>query len=218
MALRRLFGDRFSGYGSFGKIITTPDTIANHDMKDELPFIRPYLPVIRFDAEVIVAWALHFRWRYKFALITADLRTTQTYNAEIGKRRYGVCLLEQSNYVCGEEFISFDAQISSLYSTTYVLRPSGGEFDMPCDEPPDDTQITVVTNAMWFARSTDAGSFFPPYLATTNTPLIAEKVTFFPVQSVSGYIFGGSFEYQVVRTFNNDEYFNEFAQPPVINL
>lgn len=220
MPVRRVYTENNSRivYGSFGTVVTEPGFKTTHDMKDEIPYFRPYFPTIIGDFELAYAWMISFHWRWKYALISADLPVMQTYNAVTGKRRHGSCVVQQRNYVSDETFVAFDSQISPTYATGYVLVLGGGEDRLPCDEPPTDTEVTIVPNALWLASTYLGGQTHLFEYPNTSNAIIGDTVTFFPERSITGYIFGGSYVGHVVTTFTEDQFENQYGRPPVINL
>jgi hypothetical protein len=199
--------------------VTVPGAMVIHDMAEEIPYILPYLTPFASEGELRYAFAISFSWRWKFALISAQTSRLQTYDAVTGKARYGVSLIEVDNYVCGEDFVSFSSQISKLYRTGYVIRNNEGSEDMPCDEPPSDTEIPVVENVTWLCRTAMAT------LTTNDGQLpnsfcadIGSKVTFYPQPAVTGYIFGGSYVYDIAALYTQAQYENFLGRPPAINV
>lgn len=220
MPLRRIYTENNSriAYGSFGTVVSQAGFKTTHDMKDEIPYIRPYFPTIIGDLEPAYAWGLSFNWRWKYALISAEIPAMQTYNAVTGKRRHGTCVVQQRNYTSDETFVSFDSQISPIYSTAYVLVLGGGENELPCDEPPSDVEIPVVSGARWVASTYQGGQSHLWEYPVTSNAMIGDVVTFYPEYSITGYIFGGSYIAHVVTSFTQAQYETEFGRPPAINI
>ena len=219
MPIRRVTSGGRIGYGSFGTVVTTPQTSITYDIADEIPLIAPYIPIFADELTLRYAYAISISWRWKFALISAQTSSLQIYDAMTGKSRFGVCILEVDDYVCGEDFVSFPAQISGLYRTGYVIRVNTGTEDMPCDEPPSDVAITVVENAAWLCRTAIATpSSNDGSLPNNFSAHIGAKVTFNPQLAVTGYIFGGSYVYDVAALYTQGQYEDLLGRPPVINI
>jgi hypothetical protein len=218
MPVRRLTTNKLSGYGSFGETVIGGASSTTFTLTDELSFIRPLLPTTNQNNEAVGAICLSINFRWKVSILQADLSRLQTYNNITGKRRYGVCIAETVNYVCDETFVSFDDQISDVFTNAYMLVGNEGEEDIPCDEPPSQTQIPIVENALWFAKSFPAAGNINVGSPNPFFSKIADKVIFYPELPVKIYIFGGSYVYNVIGLFTLNEYENIFGRPPVINI
>jgi hypothetical protein len=210
MVVRRHAPGGGLGYGSFGGLFFTSDPVT-FNLLTEAAFIADVLTPA-------YAHLISIRSRWKFELLSATAGKTQIYDATIGKARYGSVQSFTSQYVCVDEFVSFPACAGQLNSSMLQIINQTPQDPLPCDEPPSDSPITIVTNAEWFPKSTQVfGTNF--YGGSLNTPLnTADKYRFTPVRSVSGFVFGGSYSWQVVKTYDTEVQFNNAGSPPIINL
>jgi len=218
MPIRRVTNDLTRGYGSFGTVSLNSPLSTVVDIRNELPEIATLRPNDS-TGNPAYAYIVQVLWRWKFALISAEISKTQRYNTLTGKTRFGTCVVSLDNYISADEFVSYSGQISRLYMSAFrVIAGISQDPDLPCDEPPSDTPIQIVQNAQWIAKSTAT----PNALFYTSTPdscqgTIGDKVVFYPEAGVQSYIFGGSYSYVALVTYTQAEY-ELLGNVPVINL
>jgi hypothetical protein len=224
MPVRRYAQNKTAGYGSFGNFFVGSQSLITSSMKTELLNIKPYLPDTASFSQPAYAWAVTIRWRWKFALISANNSVIRVYNAETGKRQLGTVISKSADYVTSEDFMCYDSQQSELFCSAFVLVGEGGEDDLPCDEPPSSEPITVVEDVLWAAKSSPPNIRFGisalgesafPYAASGK---LADIVEFYPNAGITSFIFGGSYTYSVPYVFFQSEYENEYGFFPAINI
>lgn len=218
MPVRKTTNNRNRGYGSFGATVLTQNTDSEFQSNLEKAFIQPILPQTVPPDPQYVVWFVNFRFRIKVQILQENESSLQMYNGRTGKRRYGVCIARMGEYVSSEFFISFDSQVSELFSTSFFYNTIGLIESIPCDEPPSDLDIGLIDNNIWIPKT--AGIAEIGWATTPNviSAVPADSVKFYPEPGVLSYVFGGSYVYNVVQVFTQTEYNSILNSSPVINI
>ena len=220
MPVRRVSDGAFSGYGSFGQIVTQPADLTKLNFRSEALNIYAVAPTTPPGAEPYAYIYAYIKWRWKIEIGAYNADTHKTYNRRLGKGQFGTVLTRSYGYNTCEEFVSYEKQMSEPKFCCVKFDVSNPEDpdnpELPCDEPPSDGIVTVVENALWASQGWLAALGSNSGAAGSHVCVLGDEVLFYPDASITRYLFGGSYQYSI-QTLQRQQY-DDSGRPPIINL
>jgi len=168
MSFRAINDNATNGYGVSTKQINTTNADIQHSIIDII-INEDFIPIVAqgLIPEDAVKCAMTLAWRVKLFGMDIEPESLKVYNARNGRSQFGEYVVGVQQYFIDNGFISFESWISDIYRTSIIFDvPNIDNLDIPCDEPPVDTDFPPDQGVVFYHysnafRGTTVRSFNP---------------------------------------------------------